>query len=496
MTDSPDDYSYDLFPYESKPYAFLQPDRVGAIGWFYGMKPAAADRCRMLEIGCANGGNLIPLGERYPQSEFVGIDLSSRQIADGQKLLARLGAVNVRLKTGDLAELGEELGTFDYIVAHGVYSWVTPDVAEELLAACAKRLNPQGLATISYNTFPGGHFRQVTRDLMLYRARGVRDPAERVRQARAALELFAQTVPARGDGYRAWLEKELGRIRDEHPSFVLHDEMEEHNHPCYFHEFASQAGRHGLKYVADARDGVSSMDGVPPQAAAGIRAMASSELEAEQYADFYLNTMFRVSVLCRQEVALESAVSAARVLDLFAACPVRSQEPVDPAAKAMFQILGENWPAGISVRDLASRVRLHLGWPPGADEQVARLLINQLHFGDIHLCTLPGGFVTTVSERPVASLFSRIEAQSCSTVTNRRHSTIFLDDLQRHLLRCLDGNHDHQALCDAIAGLVASGEAKLPDKAAGLDQAGTREFIRNFVAINLDGLAKRAYLIA
>jgi len=147
--------SYDAVPYPSTPYRGTHPDTLATLGTLVGMKPAPIDSCRVLELGCSDGGNLLPMAYSLPGSEFVGIDGSARQIELGLATLEALGLKNVTLKQMNLLDVGDQFGKFDYIIAHGIYSWVPPDVQDKILEICHCLLKPQGLAFVSYNTLPG-----------------------------------------------------------------------------------------------------------------------------------------------------------------------------------------------------------------------------------------------------------------------------------------------------------------------------------------------------
>src|SRR5262249_29590623 len=176
--------SYDDVPYDSHPIWVTHPDHLAVIATLAGMRPAPVEHCRVLELGCASGGNLIPMAVALPESQFVGIDLSPAQVADGQATIAALGVRNVTLEAQSILDLDESIGTFDYIVCHGVYSWVPPAVQDGILAVFARHLAPQGVAYVSYNTHPGWHLRGMVRDMMLFHAARFTEPVERIRQAR------------------------------------------------------------------------------------------------------------------------------------------------------------------------------------------------------------------------------------------------------------------------------------------------------------------------
>ena len=124
----------------------------------------------MLELGCADGGNLIPMAELLPQSQFIGIDGSTVQITEGRKVVKEFALKNIRLQAMDILEVNLSLGHFDYIICHGVFSWVPVDTQERIFTLCQNHLAPQGVAYISYNTYPGWHMRGMIRDMMLYHA--------------------------------------------------------------------------------------------------------------------------------------------------------------------------------------------------------------------------------------------------------------------------------------------------------------------------------------
>ena len=162
--------SYDEVPYEFRPFVRSYPDHLATIATLFGMKPQSADRSRILELGCAMGGNLIPMAINLPNSQFLGIDLSARQIADGQAMIKKLGLQNIELRHANILDVDDSYGMFDYILCHGVYSWVSPEAQEKILSICSKNLKPMGVAYVSYNVYPGWHMFGMIRDMMIYHA--------------------------------------------------------------------------------------------------------------------------------------------------------------------------------------------------------------------------------------------------------------------------------------------------------------------------------------
>src|SRR3954454_14195896 len=169
---APQANSYDELPYLAPPVAEPPPARLAPMAPLHGRSPPDPRRCRVLELGCANGANLFPLAVAMPDAQFVGIDLSPRQIANGRATLATLGIGNVTFRAMSLLDIGDDFGRFDYIICHGVFSWVPAEARDKILAIFAANLAPDGIAYLSYNTYPGWHLRGMVRDMLRYHADG------------------------------------------------------------------------------------------------------------------------------------------------------------------------------------------------------------------------------------------------------------------------------------------------------------------------------------
>src|SRR5437762_7081549 len=217
--------TYDEMPYEGHAYAQTHPSRLAVVATLFGLDPPPVETCRVLELGCASGGNLIPMAEGLPGATFAGIDLSTRQVTEGQQFIEKLGLTNLTLRHASITDVDESFGKFDYVLAHGVFSWIATDVRERLLDVCAKHLAPGGVAYVSYNTYPGWHMRGMIRDMMQYHATRFATPQLRVQQARALLDFLAQSVRQEGP-YSVLLKTELENIRHQADHYLYHEHLE------------------------------------------------------------------------------------------------------------------------------------------------------------------------------------------------------------------------------------------------------------------------------
>jgi SAM-dependent methyltransferase len=179
--------AYDQVPYPSLAHVQTHPDRLATIAALFGLQTAPVERCRVLELGCGDGMNLISMAHGLPQSEFFGIDSAGRAIAEGNQTIDDLSLDNVRLQQLDLMKFAANDVAFDYIIAHGLYSWVPDPVRDRILAICSECLSQNGIAYVSYNTYPGGHIRDMVREMMLFHVRGASDVGQKIAQGRALL---------------------------------------------------------------------------------------------------------------------------------------------------------------------------------------------------------------------------------------------------------------------------------------------------------------------
>src|SRR5580658_8781803 len=138
--------AYDMIAYPGYAYVQTHPDHIAALARLCGLSPAPIDTCRVLEVGCGDAANLIPMALALPQASFRGFDLAASSIERGEAMVRELDITNLTLQQLDISEAPDRLGEFDYVIAHGFYSWVPQAARDKLMAICRASLAPQGVA--------------------------------------------------------------------------------------------------------------------------------------------------------------------------------------------------------------------------------------------------------------------------------------------------------------------------------------------------------------
>jgi SAM-dependent methyltransferase len=480
--------SYDEVNYPSFPIYYTHPDRLATMATLFGMKPAPAEKCRVLELGCFDGVNLAAMGLGLPQSEFVGVDLAGTAIARGQALLNDIGLKNVTLRHADLMEMAPDYGEFDYIIAHGVFTWVSQPVCDQILAICKNSLAPQGVAYISYNTLPGCHSRLMLREMISFHNRDFHDSQQKMKQALTLLKLLSNSMVKGSDLYMQLVRGEYERWSARPPEAFYHDELAEAFTPLYFHQFMEQARRHDLQFLGEADFFNMVPHGLTPNAVEVLDRIKDDIILREQYMDFMRGRYFRKTLLCHPDVPLDRNLKPDSVRSFYISTLAKSELPspslepgvketfesdpggkflsADPLARAMFWRLQEMAPERLPfprlVEEVETRARQQFGFVPAPDQDVpadiAEFICSTYGAGllDLHL-TLPP-FVVQVSDKPLASPLARWQARRSDVVATLHHRTLKLGNaIHRGLLALCDGSRNRAALRADLLQVFESG---------------------------------------
>ena len=299
---------YKELGYKSYPFPFTTPAYLEAYGTLVGLKPPTAKTARVLELGATYGGNIISQAAHNPEATFVGIELSQDQVEKGNKIIGDAKLDNVSLVQGDILNFDKSMGTFDYIIAHGFYSWISDKMKDKLLDIISNHLADNGIAYVSYNTYPGWHTMEEVRQLMLFANRGHDESThkEKVLRGKTVGSLVGAQI-LNYDNLKERNSKFLGALRSvmqKDDYYVGHDHLEPHNDPCYLYQFNDHLKANNLAYVGDADLTLSMVRTYDESIADKLEQLApNSQADQEQYLDFMLDTTFRKSIICKASAA-------------------------------------------------------------------------------------------------------------------------------------------------------------------------------------------------
>lgn len=492
--------TYDDLPYGSLAVRESHPSHLAAVARLFGVQAPAPETARVLELGCAEGGNLLPMAVAAPAATFLGIDLSTRQIATGESRRAALGLSNISLRVADVAELDPGAGSFDYVVAHGLWSWVPEPVAEAVLALAGRALAPGGVAFVSYNTYPGWHLRGLVRDLLVRGTAGAGSTSERIARARDLLAFVTANARDRSRAYAEALRDASSQFSRYDDGRIFHEWLEGDNRPIWFRDFAARAARHGLEPLADARLAVMPMGRVKPDVDDLLSSHASGRLEKEELLDVLRNRAFRQTLLVRAPSPGREEPDPSALDDLHFTTEL---EPVDGAA-AGTAFRGPSGSLSTDDPALVSALRaLHAAVPralplaalaSGAPGELRTTLLRCVAAGLVEARAGDVPCAATAGEAPVASPLARLDAASRPIVASLAHRNVELDPAARLLLRELDGRPRGEVVGSVAASLVREGLLTTPDGRAPADED-ARATVASRLGDALGFLARRALLV-
>ena len=244
---------YDELPYKCLPIEWTAPERLSLAARLHGGPGPPLDGYRVLELGCGDGANLLPMAFYRQSGTFVGVDGAGSQIEIASDRKARLELGNVEFIHAGFEDVaGQVSGPFDYVIAHGVFSWIPEHVRDILFQMVADNVRPGGLFYLNYNCRPGWNIRGLVRKFLLAQTKEIVGLRARSDRAVILSNWFAQALQRHEHPYSQLLSQEFAFVAQNHPSFVGHEYLAAHNHPYWRQEFLSLAGRFGLDYASDA----------------------------------------------------------------------------------------------------------------------------------------------------------------------------------------------------------------------------------------------------
>jgi SAM-dependent methyltransferase len=483
--------AYDVFPYRSRAYMESHVDRLFTVAHLFGLSPTPVERCRVLEIGGADGGNLVPMAERLPNSEFVSIDLAKSQVEDGERWVEPLGLSNLTLLHRNFRRLQRKYGSFDYIICHGVYSWIPPRERQPLLDLLKQRLTPNGVAYVSYNTFPGWNTRKTVREFLLQHTEGIDDPDQLVERVRILLK-FLHDASSDETSYGKLVRSQCQALLGTPPQYLFHGLLAEHNDPCTLKDFVRRSEEAGLAYLGDAEFGTMMPDRLHAAGQAAMASVPGGIVDHEQVQDYLINRTFRRTLLVHDDQEIQRSIPWERVERLFISARARllggSVEGLEearfdapdhvfvtdnPVLKAGLAVLDDLWPSNTSFGEWVAATAERSGRTgPEVRSTLGRNTLPLFTRGVLRLHPRDLGIANEVVEKPLTTPWIRRRAELFRWVTDLRHGMRDVPPVPRFLLPFCDGTRNRRDLWKLLEKEYRYGRLKLNQGVdRGLDDA-------------------------
>lgn len=455
---------YESFAYGGGAIRQTHPGRLAGVAELHGVKTVPVPHARVLEVGCSRGCNLLPLAVQFPEASFTGIDFTTSDIKEARQMARDAGLNNIKFIDIDLRKYAPEPASFDYIIVHGVFSWVPDEAKAAILRLCSHALSALGVAYVSYNTYPGWKKREVVRDLMLMHTAGTEDPSAKLEKAGAVLKQFDLISGHEKTPHAQAIKDMIADIRRKSAVVVYHDELGSINDPCYFAQFINWAAEYELAFVSEAEFETAFAERLRPQ----LDTISLDRLQREQWMDIGRDRQFRCTLLTHQDRVREVSPNGEALRDyVFGADfkpavglpDLRPDTPASfassthgasfksdhPQIKAIYTVLADAWPQRLpfaQLRDEASGLLTKIGVDP-SDNEESDLLQHLLEgcgrrFIDFGT-TFGPACATQVSSHPRASKLTRLAAGKYGETAGFGHENVRLDPDRINLLATLDG---------------------------------------------------------
>ncbi len=481
-------FGYDLVPYIGRSYGNTHPEHLYCLGRLRGIDTVPMKNMRVLEIGCSTGGNILPIAMRYPEASIYGIDPAEKEINIAEENVKKLGVKNCTFKAIPAEEIKKDFGKFDYIICHGVYSWI-PDVARvAIMKACQTLLSENGLAVISYNCKPGWNFLNTVFELSLFHTRNIRDPHLSIQQTRQAIHFIADNAIG-NKSYTDYFRSHADQLGDRADHYLFHEHLSPDNRALYFTEFMDSAKEHNLTYVCETNDSYSDDLSYFKPDARKFLTTVPDRIVRDQYIDYLISRQFRSTVICLNDCKPSMDIKQAVYKELYYR-PTYQLTEQDKDGKKVLNARGKTFGFNVEnknmeaiLRSLRKSKETGLNFEEWVSEAQAqdvgsdfdkasweKFLANQLQVlinkGFVRAWPMQPEAINTIEDKPkvfnyVRNFNSDEDANSASNYFGDSLGT--LSKQVRLILPYLDGKHDRAKLAEIVQAAILDGELLLPN---------------------------------
>lgn len=296
-------------------YRELAPDWLNFGALLHGNHvPDVQAPFRYLELGCGQGFGLCVLAASYPHASFLGVDFNPEHIAHARELARAAGLTNVRFEEADFSVLAkqwpQDYGLFEYVVLHGIYSWVPVPVRQALVRNLDQATQPGGLVYVSYNTLPGWTSAIPLQHLLrrLQQSQSARAGTQIIQQGRELMEALVGANAAVGQAMPP-LRARLDALKTQNPTYLVQEYLHENWHPLWFSQVSEELAGAKLSYVGSATLPENYLPSLLSPELAQIVRNGEGRTMQQELIDLAINQSFRRDLYCRGPRSTRSSMN-------------------------------------------------------------------------------------------------------------------------------------------------------------------------------------------
>jgi len=475
----------DIF-FESRPSPERHVHRLSTLAFLNGLETPPALRSRVLEVGCSTGANLIPMACALPEASFVGLDISSAQIKIASRHADSLNLKNIKFIEGDVRQEESLDGPFDYVICHGMLTWVDPGIQDHLLKFIARYLSPDGVCYLSFNSLPGWRNRHTVWNAVASVRAMKCPPQEKIERAKAIIRAMSAVLVDAHRPYGMQLKEELERNLERSNAFFAHEILNPFCSALTLPELKAKLKIYGLSYLCDANalrsPGLwSEFPELDDELKKEFPDPATAEIDTEHIADFLFPQSFRGAVVSLKKASPRLKQNPEIIENLFICSPLvpldvqpdifstkavtfcapseQTSEQSDPLVKSALLVLRSTWPTPIHFRELYKSALELVGLKADKD-QLALLRLTLIHyFQGNHLELYREAYRTgnRSADYPEIFPFARLQSGKQEWVTTLRHETMPVDIFDRHLMPIINGENTLTSILEKMLSYTESG---------------------------------------
>lgn len=236
------DYTYSFFEE-------LNPTWIAFALARKGFAPPNYDKFNYCELGFGQGFGANLFASVHPQGKFWGTDFNPNHACQAELLAQKASLNNVNFCDRSFEEfLNTETPQFDFIVLHGIYTWVDRKNQEIITEFLRRKLKFGGVVYISYNTLPGWAAASPLQRLMFEYAEQSQEPTiDRIEKTVAFIKQLQENEPLffKTNPVLKPKVEQIAKFKNLSSNYLIHEYFSQHWKPLYFFEVA--------QHLADAK---------------------------------------------------------------------------------------------------------------------------------------------------------------------------------------------------------------------------------------------------